>query len=69
MEQNTLSVKRLIASKSISASLAKRIVEADVDNNGELSLEEVMQVSGRAGAAAFSLAAVFTLDVPASCHL
>jgi hypothetical protein len=44
VERDTLSVKRLLASKDISASLAKRIVAADVDKNGELSLDEVVQV-------------------------
>ena len=57
VERNTLSVKRMLASESISPSLAKRIVEADVDKNGELSLEEVMQVSGLAAAAAVTAAA------------
>jgi hypothetical protein len=47
VERDTISVKRLLASKSISTALAQRIVDADVDKNGELSLEEVMQVSGR----------------------
>jgi hypothetical protein len=45
VESDTLSVKRLLASKAISPYLAQRIVEADVDKNGELSLEEVLQVS------------------------
>ena len=44
VESDTVSVSRLLASKSISPALARRIRSADADNNGELSLHEVLEV-------------------------
>ena len=44
VEGGTVSVTRLLASKSISPALARRIQAADADGNGELSVDEVLEV-------------------------
>ena len=44
IEKHSLSVKQLLSARGVSAELAKRIQEADVDGNGEISIEELVVV-------------------------